>query len=291
VVLERGYGLADRGRGIPATSATRYSLAGFTKAVTAAAIAQLAVEGKLSLDDPVSRYVPELTGSKGTATIDQLLTYRDGMARLGAPIFRATERDFLAALNATPADFAPGTGFRYNDFGHSLLGIVIERVTGQRYEDYVRSRFFDPLGLELGFEPDGAQMAVEYQGEAGRQEPIGRRAWHWGRRASLGMVGTARDAHRWLEAIDQGTAITPAARELIMAHRSPTDYGAIQTYGWELNGGIGADPVLRRVAGTPGFEGEILRDDADGWSAVILVNSRLGWRFRIWRLIDRLAAS
>ncbi len=290
VVLEKGYGLADRERGIPATAATRYSLAGFTKSVTAAAALKLAEEGRISLRDSIGRWLPELTGPKRTVTIAQLLTYQDGMTRPAAPIFRATRAEFLEALDRTPAQFAPGTGFRYNDFGHSVLALIIERAAGEEYERYVRAEFIEPLGLGFGFEPYGAPLAVEYQGRADALEPIGKRGYSWGRRGSLGMVGTARDAYHWLLALDSATIISPTMRRAMLTAQGVTDYGAAATYGWELTSPRSPlGPLLRRVAGTPGMEGEILHDPSNQWSAVILVNTRLGWRFRIWDEITRLA--
>jgi len=291
VVLEKGYGLADRERGRPATAATRYSLAGFTKSVTAAAALRLAEAGRLSLQDSIGRWLPELTGPKRRVTIAQLLTYQDGMTRLAAPIFRADRAEFLRALDRTPAQSEPGTGFRYNDFGHSVLALIIERAAGVEYEDYVRSTLIEPLGLGFGFEPDGGPVAVEYQGPAEALAPIGPRGYSWGRRGSLGMVGTARDAYHWLLALDSARVISPTMRRAMLTGQGATDYGAAATYGWELTSPrASGGPLLRRVAGTPGMEGEILHDPVNEWSAVILVNTRLGWRFRIWNRIAELAS-
>jgi len=291
VVLEQGYGLADRERRIAATADTRYALAGFTKSFTAAAVLRLAERGLLSLTDPVGRYVPELTGPKAGATIHQLLTHTDGMTRLAAPIFRADRAAFLHALDRTPVAFPPGAGQRYNDFGHSLLAIVVERITGTTFEQHIREQLLAPLGLNIQFESDRGEMAMEYAGRPDHQVPIPARGYVWGRRGSLGMVGTARDAYRWLRAVQDssvGSVISPAVRRRMLEPRFRTEWGALQTYGWDWSQRPDGGRLLHRVAGTPGFEGEILHHPAGRWSAVILVNSRVGWRFRIWRGIERL---
>jgi len=291
VLLERGYGWADRERRIPATAATRYSAAGMTKMFTAAAILTLAESGRLRVSDSLSRYVGPLPGPKAGVTLHQLLTYTDGLTRQSAPVYRPTEAGFVAAVAATPASFTPGTGYRYNDFGHSLLGVVIERSTGERFETFIRRRFLGPAGLSAtGFEPDGGPVAVEYSGPAGDLRPIPPRAYQWGRRGSLGLVTTAGDLYRWFRALHDPRVIPPAVRDRMFQTYGATDWGGIQGYGWSLVPRPGGRRIWRRVAGTPGFEGELLYDPAGDWTAVILVNSRLGWRFEVWREIERAMA-
>jgi CubicO group peptidase (beta-lactamase class C family)/beta-lactamase regulating signal transducer with metallopeptidase domain len=288
ILLNKGYGLADRERGIPATASTRYSTAGITKLFTAAALLQLASEGKLSVSDPVSRWIGPLPGSKDSVTLDELLTYRDGLTRLNAPVQRSDPEDFVRALGSTPASFTPGSGFRYNDHGHSLLGLVIERASGESYEAYVRRRFLDPAGLaSTGFENDGGERAKEYTGPASALVPVGPRAYRWGRRASLGLVSTAGDLYRWFQVLSDAKVVSPTVRNQLFQVRGRTDYNTDQGYGLELVDRGPGHRIWRRVAGTPGFEGEVLYDPSSGWTAVILVNTRLGWRFRIWRDIER----
>jgi CubicO group peptidase (beta-lactamase class C family) len=289
IVLEKGYGLADRERGIPATAETRYSTAGMTKLFTAAAILDLAETGRLSLQDPASRWFGELGRTKGTVTLDQLLTYRDGLTRLNAPVQRDDPSAFLQALAAAPASFTPGSGYRYSDHGHSLLGLVIEAASGESYESYVRRRFIGPAGLtHTGFENEPGSVAVEYSGPADALAPVGPRAYRWGRRASLGLVSTAGDLYRWFNKLSDPAVISPAVREQLFQVRTRTDYNTDQAYGLELVDRERGHRLWRRVAGTPGFEGELLHDPDNDWTAVILVNTRLGWRFKVWREIERV---
>lgn len=288
ILLEKGYGLADQEHRIPATAETRYSTAGMTKLFTAAALLDLADQGKLSMHDSVGRWFPELQGEKAAVTLDQLLTYRDGLTRLNAPVQRDDPDEFIHALSVTPASFTPGTGYRYSDQGHSLLGLVIEKVTGEEYEGYIRRRFLDPARLShTGFEDEGGPMATEYSGPANDLQPIGPRAYRWGRRASLGMVSTAGDMYRWFDQITHSTGVSPAVRDAIFQVRGRTDYRSDQAYGLELMDRGFGHRLWRRVAGTPGFEGELIYDPDNDWTAVILVNTRLGWRFRIWSQIER----
>lgn len=288
IVLEKGYGWADRERQIPATAATRYSTAGITKLFTAAAILTLEEEGRLTVRDTLARWTGPLPGAKQDVTLHQLLTHTDGLTRLQAPVYRHSADDFVAAVGATPAAFAPGTGYRYNDFGHSLLGLVVERASGMSYETFIRHRFLKPAGMAAtGFEGDDGPVAVEYAGPAGRLVAIPKRAYLWGRRGSLGMVSTASDLYQWFRAMSDPRVLPPRVRERMLTPMEQSDWGAEQGYGWDFQPRPDGHRLWRRVAGTPGFEGELLHDPVAGWTAVILVNSRLGWRFRIWEAIER----
>jgi CubicO group peptidase (beta-lactamase class C family)/beta-lactamase regulating signal transducer with metallopeptidase domain len=284
IVLAEGYGMADRERGIPATAETRYSVAGFTKMFTAAAVLTLEDERRLSVNDSLTRFFGRLPGTDGEVTLHQLLTHTDGLTRQNAPVYRSDREAFIRAVSATPDTFAPGQGYRYNDFGHSVLGVVIEQVSGTSYETFIRNRFLRPAGLAAtGFESErGAPYAIEYGGPPGRQYPIPPRSYTWGRRASLGMVSTVGDMYRWVQTMRDPRVLSPGVRDRMLEPHGPTDWGTERGYGWDRVRRRDGSVLWRRVAGTPGMEGEILQDPVQGWTAVILINSRVEWRFRVW---------
>jgi CubicO group peptidase (beta-lactamase class C family) len=103
------------------------------------------------------------------------------------------------------------------------------------------------------------------------------------------MVTTAGDLYRFFRAMNDPSVVPAAARARMFEPRVPTDWGAMQGYGWDLYTRADGRVIWRRVAGTPGFEGEILHDPVGKWTAVILVNSRVGWRFKVWDAIERAA--
>ena len=284
ILLSKGYGLADRERGIPATAETRYSVAGFTKMFTAAAILTLEDEGQLRVTDSLKRFFGRLPGTDGQVTLHQLLTHTDGLTRQNAPVYRTDATAFIRAVSASPDSFAPGQGYRYNDFGHSILGVIIEQASGSSYEQYIHNRFLTPAGLtQTRFENEaGESYATEYAGPKGRQYPIPRRAYSWGRRGSLGMVSTVGDMYRWVLAMDDPGVFAPEVKARMMETHGPTDWGTDRGYGWDRIHQRDGSIIWRRVAGTPGMEGEILHDPVLGWTAIILVNSRVEWRFRVW---------
>jgi D-alanyl-D-alanine carboxypeptidase len=142
---------------VPATS-DHYRIGSITKTMTATVILQLAQEGKLSVDDPISKYVADVPNGENI-TIKQLLDMRSGLAGYTEnPVFQqAVDKDperiwrpdeLLALSFSTPALFPPGTSWQYSNTNYILLGLVMEHVTGQTVPDLFQQRVFDPLGME-----------------------------------------------------------------------------------------------------------------------------------------------
>ncbi|MEV6304582.1 serine hydrolase domain-containing protein [Actinoplanes sp. NPDC051861] len=132
-----GYGTADDATGAPNTADTVYSIGSVSKAFTATAILKLAESGKLSLDDPVGKLVPAVTGPVGRATVRQVLLHTGGVGgSIGAddqPLDRAAA---IAAINKLEPAFPPGTGNAYSNAGYTLLAIIIDTVSGMSYREY-----------------------------------------------------------------------------------------------------------------------------------------------------------
>jgi len=167
VVYSRGFGFRDLESGLPATPRTLYCVGSVTKSFTALAIAKLAYEGRISLEDPVSRYVPlDLRPVGGEVRIEHLLTHTSGIPALGyAEAFirgaleggpwlpAATYDDVIAFMRGSEgwAETKPGEKFFYLNEGYVLLGYVIERASGVRYEDYVKREILDPLEMRRSY--------------------------------------------------------------------------------------------------------------------------------------------
>jgi D-alanyl-D-alanine carboxypeptidase len=135
-IVTRCYGMADVEKDVPITPATIFRLASVTKPFTAIAVLQLAERGKLSIDDAVSKYLPEFAHG-ATVRISHLLSHTAGIA------------DFISYDEALkrPLEFEPGSRINYSNSGYQLLGRVIEKVSGMSYEDYLRKHIFSPLGM------------------------------------------------------------------------------------------------------------------------------------------------
>ena len=170
--------------------------------------------------------------------------------------------------------------------------MLVEGVAGEPYERFVRRRLLAPAGMtDSGFEgeplPRGAVLAREYAGPPDEQHPVAPRPYRWGRRASLGLVTTAEDLYRLLHGMRSDGVLPADVRRRMLTPRVATSYRTLQGYGWDLQRINGAR-VERRLAGTPGFEGELLRNLDEGWEAVILVNTQVGWRYAVW---DEISAA
>ena len=155
-VLMKGYGLADIENDVPATASTVYRIGSVTKQFTSVAILQLVQQGKLSLDDDVTKYVPNAPTHGRHILIRHLLNHTSGIPSytdVGNSFGRVMRLDLphdslLATIKDDSLQFEPGTHFYYNNTGYFLLGMVIERVTGKSYGTYLHDALFAPNGLE-----------------------------------------------------------------------------------------------------------------------------------------------
>ncbi|GAB6944183.1 serine hydrolase [Vulcanisaeta sp. JCM 14467] len=164
LIYARGFGFRDIERGLPATPRTIYGIGSITKSFTALAILKLVEDGRLSLDDPVDRYVQVRLNPRGSVTIHHLLTHSSGLPALGyaeayingvlgldsnwLPL--STPEDVLTFMRDA-ADWAvarPGERFFYLNEGYVILGLIIRRVSGMPYKDFVRERILKPLGMD-----------------------------------------------------------------------------------------------------------------------------------------------
>jgi CubicO group peptidase (beta-lactamase class C family) len=152
----RGYGLANLEYGTPITSASVFHVASVSKQFTATAIALLAREGKLTLDDDVRQYVPEMPAYSAPITLRHLIVHTSGLRDQWDLLYLAgwreadlkTNADVLAlARTQREVNFRPGTAWAYSNTGYTLLALVVERVTGQSLRAYADTALFQPLGM------------------------------------------------------------------------------------------------------------------------------------------------
>lgn len=253
-LVAEGYGLADRERGTPWTPNTVSTIGSITKQFTAAAILALAEDGRLKIEDALAAHFEGVPEDKRAITLHQLLTHSSGIVDLeGADDWDPIGREeFVRRIFAQPLAFAPGAGYEYSNAGYSLLGAVIERLTGGPYERFLRERFFEPLAMrETGYVlaewGDGSRLAQGYRGEEAWGTVLGRGMaedgpW-WVLRANGGIHATAWDMLRWAQALMEGRVLAPASRERMWTPhvREGADADSFYGYGWavkDLEGGL-----------------------------------------------------
>ncbi len=154
ILVNRGYGLANREHDVPNTPQTKFRLGSMTKQFTAAAIMQLQEQGKLNVEDSIDKYIPDYPNGD-RITLHHLLTHTSGIPNLtDFPEHRKTimipspvEKTILR-FKDKPLEFTPGEQFKYSNSGYLLLGYVIEKISGKTYEDYLEKNIFHPLNME-----------------------------------------------------------------------------------------------------------------------------------------------
>jgi D-alanyl-D-alanine carboxypeptidase len=154
IAYVRAYGQARIDPPIPARPEMRYSIGSISKQFTAAAILMLVEQGKLSLDDPVAKYIPNLTRAK-EVTIRQLLShtsgYQDYWPQDYVPPFMAqpiTAEKIMDLWARKPLDFDPGTRWQYSNTNYVIAGVIVEKVSGKPLLDFLQERVFAPLGMQ-----------------------------------------------------------------------------------------------------------------------------------------------
>ena len=149
IILSGGYGLANVEHHVAATDSTVYSVGSLTKPFTSAAVVLLSQQGRLQLDDPITKYLPEGAKVWSGITIRHLLTHTSGVPQdtLLDDARDYTETELVRSAARSPLQFTPGDRESYSSTGYALLGIIIHRVTGQAWSDFVHDQIFRPLGM------------------------------------------------------------------------------------------------------------------------------------------------
>lgn len=277
VVVRKAYGLADVDAKTPATPATNYRLASITKQFTAAAILELAHEGKLGLDDRVKRWLPSLPAAANDVTIRHLLTHTSGLVDYEDVIPEGTTRqlrdaDVLRLLESQDRTyFAPGTSYRYSNSGYALLALIVERVSGQNFAGFLRERIFLPLGMRntVAFEEGVSTVANRAFGTPDDQSLTS---------AVLGDGGvysSIDDLARWAAALDE-----PRYAEALLPRTPVPDAGAHYGYGWFIGTHRG-EKLVWHTGETSGFRNALLRFPDRRLTVIVLTNRRDGEPRRI----------
>ena len=265
---------------------TPFQIMSVTKSITAVAVLLLVEEGRLALDVPVERYLPDLPAVWRSVTVRHLLGHTSGI-----PSISAFERppcdpgrsqadyrpgDVLREVACLPLAFAPGERWSYGDTGYYLLGRVIAALTGDTYDAFLRARMFAPLGMSdtrLQRRPPLPGVAQGYRWTDGQHEPVPPLD-PMVDEANGALVSTVRDLARWDAALDEHRLITPATRDTMWTP-VPVRTGAAP-YGL----GFGLTPFAgrRRVGhtgGGPGGATAFSKFPDDRLSVVLLTNGEL----------------
>ncbi|MEO7765924.1 MAG: serine hydrolase [Ferruginibacter sp.] len=278
ILLNKGYGYRNSTEKISNNEQTIFQLGSITKQFTSAIILKLQGEGKLSVEDKLSKYFPQFP--KGDSiTIHQLLSHTAGIYNytndgnfMSKEVTKPANRDKIMALfKDKPLDFSPGTGWNYSNSGYSLLGYIIEAVTKKPYEQVVRTYIFNPLQMtHSGFDFAHLQSKEKAKGyfKLNDKDSLAAPVVDSSVSFSAGAIySTTGDLYKWHRALQSNAILTKAEQE-----KAYTPVKSNYGYGW----GIDSIEGKRRVGhggGIHGFTTNIARVPQDDVCIILLSNA------------------
>jgi CubicO group peptidase (beta-lactamase class C family) len=298
VVVNKAYGYANREQRIPATPRTVYRIGSITKQLTAVAVLQLAAAGGLALDDRVAAYLPGLGYQEHQPTVREVLAHTSGIRsytdvgvehddELRA---NATHDVILRRIITEPFDFPPGARWHYSNSGYYLLGLVIEKVSGTPYHQYLRQRIFEPAGMASTFDCDPVD-ALDDRVQGYVVERVSPRAVDAGLAlpsfAAGSLCSTTEDLGRWLRALDSGREL-PAL--WVSAMRSPGRLNTGMPHGYGLGvfvGRLGEYQEVSHNGRLNGFASFVAEYPGQKLGIIVLTNTESPDAERMGRAIAR----
>jgi CubicO group peptidase (beta-lactamase class C family) len=219
-LVNEGYGSADLEWKIPNSPTVKFRLGSLTKQFTAASILLLEERGKLKVEDPVSKYMPDAPAAWEKITIYNLLTHTSGIPNFtGFPDYRSTEwkdtnpAELVARFRDKPLDFEPGSKFSYSNSGYILLGYLLEKISGQTYGEFLQQNIFTPLGMaDSGIDSNAVILPQRAQGYSPSAHGI-RNAGYISMTIpfSAGAIySTTGDLLKWEQGLFGGKVLQPA---------------------------------------------------------------------------------
>ncbi|HLK03120.1 MAG TPA: serine hydrolase domain-containing protein [Candidatus Acidoferrum sp.] len=284
IVFEQAYGLADRDKKTPNSPQTQFRMGSMNKMFTATAILQLAQAGKLKLTDPVGKYLTDYPNQEiaKKVTIHHLLTHTGGTGDFFGPEYDKhrlelkTLQDYVSLYGTRGPEFEPGSKWEYSNYGFLLLGLVVQKASGQDYYEYVREHIFQPAGMTR------SDSLPEEQAVAGRSIGYtkfdGGGAWkpntdtlpYRGTSAGGGYT-TVEDLVRFANALLSHKLLDAEHTELLTTGHADTPRGAKYAYGFMDDREDGVR-WFGHGGGAPGMNGDLRIFPESGYVVAVLSN-------------------
>ena len=283
------YGVATLELAVPVTPRTVFQIGSLGKQFTAVAVQLLANEHKLNLDDPLSKYLPEIPPSWSKVTLRLMLNHQAGIAQFTSPerqllqlAYDYSEAELIKLAASQPLDFEPGSDVSYSDTAYVLLGFVINRVAGEFYGDLLRQRVFAPLGMrstriisDADIVANRANGYEKADGGAVRNQSYVSPALN--RTADGSLYSTVLDLAKWDRALYGDTALPQRQLErmwqvdaLHNGQRPLLPFG----YGWESNR-LRGHRLIEYDGNWQGFQAVMSRYVDDGLTIIVMTNLAL----------------
>jgi CubicO group peptidase (beta-lactamase class C family) len=273
-IYRKAFGDADFESKRPFTPTTRSNIGSVAKQFTAMTVMMLAEQKKLNYDDPVSKYVPELSRSLPGISLRQLLTHTSGIpdiGDLGIDHPRLTNDEVLRRLERP--DFIvskPGEKYRYSNANYVLLAVVVERVSGQRFADFLAAQILNPLMMRDTFVYDGSPL--DMRSAANAYDQFGNRAGDDALiTGSSGMYSTVNDLLKWDRALYTERLVRRSTLAEAFAPGHVTEGSIDYGFGWNI-GDRGGRKFVWHQGSTGGYRALIERSLPDSTTIIILTN-------------------
>jgi len=282
IIKTAACGFADLELGVPATPSTVFQIQSITKTFTAAAILPLADEGKLSLDDPIAKHLEGTPDSWTNITIRHLLTNTSGIKDfINEPTaslrIDVSEQDVLRATAPRPLNFQPGERYAYSNTNYHLLAMIIRKLTGEWYGDFLRERIFVPLGM-TNTRPVSLSAIITNRASGYFWTGQGYRKGDFIAESILsygggGILSTAPDMALWAQALMSGKFLKPEALTQAWTLARLKD-GTTASYGlgWGLGRVEGHREMQHSGAHATGFSSFLVIYPDDRLAVVVLLN-------------------
>jgi CubicO group peptidase (beta-lactamase class C family) len=284
-IHRRGYGMADLERGVPINTETVFYSGSVSKQFTAMSIALLARDGKLSLDDPARKYIPEIPESGAGITIRQMVHHMSGLREKwdlfllrGLPEgYLVTQNDVLEVLKKQrDLNFEPGTDQLYNNTAYDMLATIVQRASGKSIRDYAAEKIFAPLGMQRSQYVDDWTLLVPGRaaGHSVQNGKVSLAAAHVETVGSGSVYTTVEDLARWDESFYTGQL---GGDDLLRLVQTPGKFnnGTVGPMNYAFGLMVDTWRGLRRVhhgGALAGFRSEIMRFPDQHFSALVMCN-------------------
>lgn len=297
IYLSKGYGLADRERSIPVTADTVFHGASLTKQFTATAVMKLEQQGKLRVEDSIAKYFDDVPEDKKGITLHHLLTHSAGFpnefSRPGVDFYKNPEQfsyedrdEYVRAILAAPLEYPTGSKAVYSNAGFSLAAAIIEKVSGQPYENFVREKLLIPAGLKnTGFASDAKKwnenlLARGFNGSVEIPRGAGS-GGGWGATGAGGIRSTVKDLYKWELALRGDKILNAAEKAKMFGARIPSGAFYDYAYGWRWHKSPRGTNIIWASGLVPEFSTMFERYVDEGVTIIFMTNNSLdGFPYR-----------
>jgi CubicO group peptidase (beta-lactamase class C family) len=290
LLLSRAYGMANLELSVPTLPASVYQVGSITKQFTATAVMMLVEQGKINLDEKIGTYMPDLPDSWSKITLRHLLTHTSGLPDYTAPTSfwklaqsPISQPDVIAAVAGLPLHFQPGDRWEYSNTNYFLLGMLVEKVSGKRYDQFLAERIFGPLQMTATSVNDLRKIIPNRASgySLNGREMVNAELTHPSRAFSAGaMVSSVEDMAKWDAALSTESLLTRASLEQmwtpVKLNNGKTDgyaYGYAYGFGWLIINYHKKNTQLSHVGSIPGFTAVIRRYLDDQVTVALFVNT------------------